>query len=119
MTTGLRRVGRLWRYDPGLLVAYGLAALFLLVFVVWPLARVALEPTVADWRQVFTTPRWQRAAGNTALMLVLSTTSSLLLGTLYAFAVTRAPELHGLAPHSGVGAVGDARRRPQDAAPWR
>lgn len=90
MTTGLRRVGRLWRYDPGLLVAYGLAALFLLVFVVWPLARVALEPTVADWRQVFTTPRWQRAAGNTALMLVLSTTSSLLLGTLYAFAVTRA-----------------------------
>ncbi|MFA5595374.1 MAG: iron ABC transporter permease [Trueperaceae bacterium] len=90
MTTGLKRLGRLWRYDPGLLLAYGLTALFLLVFVVWPLARVALEPSLADWRQVFTTPRWQRAAGNTALMLVLSTTSSLLLGTLYAFAVTRA-----------------------------
>lgn len=90
MTTGLKAMGRLWRYDRGLLLVYGLASLFLLVFVVWPLVRVALEPTLADWRQVLTTPRWQRAAGNTLLTLVLSTTSSLLLGTLYAYAVTRA-----------------------------
>ena len=90
MTTSLRSLGRIWRYDRGLLLAYGLAALFLLVFVIWPLARVALEPTGADWRQVFTTPRWQRAASNTLLTLVLSTSSSLVVGTLYAFAVTRA-----------------------------
>ena len=90
MTTGLKSVQRLWRYDRGLLLAYGLAALFLLAFVVWPLVRVALEPTAADWRQVFTTPRWQRAAANTLLTLVLSTSTSLLLGTLYAYAVTRA-----------------------------
>lgn len=90
MTSGLRATGRLWRYDRGLLLAYALAVLFLLAFVVWPLVRVALEPSAADWRQVFTTPRWQRAAGNTLITLVLSTSSSLLLGTLYAFAVTRA-----------------------------
>lgn len=90
LTAGLRAFGRLWRFDRGLLLAYALAALFLLTFVVVPLVRVALEPTVSDWRQVFTTPRWQRAAGNTLITLLLSTASSLLLGALYAFAVTRA-----------------------------
>ena len=90
MTAGLRSFGRLWRYDRGLLLAYGLASLFLLAFVVAPLVRVALEPTLADWRQVLTTPRWQRAALNTLITLVLSTASSLALGTAYAYAVTRA-----------------------------
>ncbi|NLG09437.1 MAG: iron ABC transporter permease [Deinococcales bacterium] len=90
MTAGLRSLGRLWRFDRGLLLAYGLAALFLLGFVVAPLVRVALEPSAADWRQVLTTPRWQRAALNTLVTVGLSTTSSLLLGTAFAFAVTRA-----------------------------
>ena len=49
MTAGLRSFGRLWRYDRGLLLAYGLASLFLLAFVVAPLVRVALEPTLTDW----------------------------------------------------------------------
>jgi len=80
----------LWRFDRGLLLAYGLVALFLLTFVVAPLVRVALEPTLADWRLVVTTPRWQRAALNTLITLGLSTASSLLLGTVYAYAVTRA-----------------------------
>lgn len=78
------------RYDRGLLLAYLLVALFLLAFVVAPLARVAYEPGLDDWRQVFTTPRWQQAMVNTLVTLVLSTTSSLVLGTLYAYAVTRA-----------------------------
>jgi len=90
LTAGLRSLGRLWRFDRGLLLAYGLAALFLLGFVVAPLVRVALEPSAADWRQVLTTPRWQRAALNTLVTVGLSTTSSLLLGTAFAFAVTRA-----------------------------
>lgn len=90
MTAGLRSFGRLWRYDRGLLLAYAAAALFLFAFVVAPLVRVALEPTLGDWRQVIGTPRWQRAALNTLVTLVLSTTSSLALGTAYAYAVTRA-----------------------------
>ena len=57
MTAGIRSFGRLWRYDRGLLLAYGLVAAFLLTFVVAPLVRVALEPSSADWRQVFATPR--------------------------------------------------------------
>jgi iron(III) transport system permease protein len=77
-------------------------ALFLLAFVVAPLVRVALEPGPADWRQVLTTPRWQKAALNTLTTLLLSTSSSLLLGTLYAYAVTRAKipgaRLFGVAP---------------------
>ncbi len=90
MTASLRSLGQLWRFDRGLLLAYCLAALFLLAFVIAPLVRVALEPTAADWRQVLTTPRWQRAALNTLVTVVLSTTSSLLLGAAFAFAVTRA-----------------------------
>jgi len=90
LTAGIRSFGRLWRYDRGLLLAYGLVAAFLLTFVVAPLVRVALEPSSADWRQVFATPRWQRAALNTLTTLLLSTASSLVLGAAYAFAVTRA-----------------------------
>ena len=87
---GLRSFGRLWRFDRRLLLAYGLVALFLLTFVVGPLVRVVREPTLSDWRLVMTTPRWQRAALNTLITLGLSTVSSLLLGTVYAYAVTRA-----------------------------
>lgn len=90
LTSASRPLTRLFRHDKGLLAAYLLVALFLAAFVVVPLVRVALEPGISEWRQVFTTPRWQRASLNTLITLALTTPSALLLGALYAFAVTRA-----------------------------
>lgn len=90
LTSAAQRLQRLWRYDKGLLAAYVLASLFVGLFVVAPLLKVSLEPGLREWRQVLVTPRWQRAGLNTLITLALTTPSALLLGGLYAFAVTRA-----------------------------
>ena len=84
-----RWLGRAWQ-DPVLALGHAAVALFLLGFVVAPLVAVAFAPGLADWARVASTPRWRDAGLNTLLLVGLSTTSSLVLGTLYAYAVTRA-----------------------------
>lgn len=83
-------IGRLWRYDRSTLLSYVFVAGFLALFVVAPLLKVAIAPSAGDWRQVLATPRWRGAALNTLTMMALSTASSLALGTLFAYAVTKA-----------------------------
>jgi len=78
------------RHDPVLALGHAAVALFLIAFVVAPLVAVAFAPSAQDWARVAATPRWRQAGLNTLLLVGLSTTSSLTLGTLYAFAVTRA-----------------------------
>lgn len=90
MTLAFRSLGRLWRYDRSLLLSYVVVVAFLAVFVVGPLVAVSLSPSGADWSRVFNTPRWRSAGLNTLLMALLSTTSSVLLGTVYAFAMVKA-----------------------------
>ena len=77
-------------HDPVLALGYVAVLLFLLGFVAAPLVTVAFAPSGADWTRVATTSRWREAGLNTLLLVGLSTTSALVLGTLYAFAVTRA-----------------------------
>ncbi len=102
MTTALGSVRRLWRYDRSLLLSYVFVAAFLGLFVLAPLVRVFLAPTASDWQQVLATPRWRGAALNTLTMMALSTASALLIGTLYAYAITKArvpgSRLFGLVP---------------------
>lgn len=86
----LRRWLRDLGHDPVLALGHAAVALFLLGFVVAPLVAVAFAPGPADWARVAATPRWRTAALNTLTLVGLSTASSLVLGTLYAFAVTRA-----------------------------
>lgn len=78
------------RHDPVLALGHAAVALFLIGFVVAPLVAVAFAPSADDWSRLATTPRWRQAGLNTLRLVALSTTSSLALGTLYAFAVTRA-----------------------------
>ncbi len=78
------------RHDPVLALGHAAVALFLLGFVVAPLVAVAFAPGADDWARVASTPRWRQAGLNTLKLVGLSTASSLALGTLYAFAVTRA-----------------------------
>lgn len=89
MTLAFRTLGRLWRYDRGLLLSYVVVAAFLAVFVVGPLVAVSLSPSGSDWSRVFNTPRWRSAGLNSLLMALLSTTSSVILGTVYAFAMVK------------------------------
>lgn len=78
-----------WRGDPWLVVAFLALAAFLATFVLYPTVLVSLAPSREDWQQVLTTPRWRLAARNTLTMVLLSTSSSLLLGLVYALAVTK------------------------------
>lgn len=74
----------------GARVVYGVGALVLVLLIVYPTVRALFEPSWADIERVFTTSRWRSAARNTALITVLSTVSSVLVGTVFAYAVTRA-----------------------------
>ncbi len=78
-----------WRGDPWLPVVFVALALFLAAFVLYPVVLVTLAPGLDDWSRVLGTPRWRQATLNTLTMLALSTSSSLVLGFLYAFAVTK------------------------------
>ena len=93
MTDALRRhvfgTPGWWRGDPWLPVTFLALAAFLSVFVLYPLVLVAAAPDLDDWSRVWTTPRWRHATLNTLTMVLLSTASSLVLGFVYAFAVTR------------------------------
>lgn len=68
---------------------YSALVVLLGVFVVYPVIRALLEPSWADVVRVFTTARWQQAAANTALITLLSTASAVLVGTAFAYVVTR------------------------------
>jgi len=78
-----------WRGDPWLPVVFVALALFLAAFVLYPVVLVTLAPGLDDWSRVLGTPRWRQATLNTLTMVALSTSSSLVLGFLYAFAVTK------------------------------
>lgn len=68
---------------------YSALAVLLGLFVAYPIIRALLEPTWADVVHVFTTARWRQAAANTAFITALSTASSVIVGTLFAYVVTR------------------------------
>jgi len=76
--------------DPVLVLGWLALAAFLGLFVVYPLVRVGLTPTAADWGRVLESERWRGAFFHSLLMMGLSTVSSLVLGFVFAYAVTRA-----------------------------
>lgn len=67
-----------------------LVAALLGVFVVYPLLMAGLAPRWEDWVRAATTPRWRTTMLNTLQMAALATVSSVLLGFVYAYAITKA-----------------------------
>ncbi|MBB5226991.1 iron ABC transporter permease [Treponema ruminis] len=68
-----------------------LAVIFLLTaFVVFPLACVLISPRTKDFVSVFTSSVWRGAMLNTLLECLCSTTLSVLVGYLFAYAVIKA-----------------------------
>ncbi|MBA2666439.1 MAG: iron ABC transporter permease [Trueperaceae bacterium] len=62
----------------------------LALFVLYPLLVAAAAPRAEDWLRALTTARWRVTMLNTLQMAALSTISSVIIGFLYAYAVTRA-----------------------------
>ena len=64
------------------------------MFVVAPVAWVLAQPGKAEWLRLLTDVRYLRLAGNTGLIALLSTTSAVSLGFLFAYATSR-PDVPG------------------------
>jgi iron(III) transport system permease protein len=82
-----RRLGAV--ADPGVVVAFALAALVLGVFVLYPTYRVLVYPTLGDYLEIPQNVRWIQAARNSLVMMVISTLTATLAGLAFAFATTR------------------------------
>ena len=75
--------------SPGLLGLALVAGVFLAVFIVWPLLEALLTPDAATWRSLSESARWRSATLNTLWLTALSGGSAVVLGLLYALAVTK------------------------------
>lgn len=78
------------RQDPTSYVVAALLAVVLLVFVLWPTLGMFIEPGGDDWSRFLTSDRLRGVTWNTALMVVLSTTTATAIGFVFAYALTRA-----------------------------
>ena len=85
----VRDVRRLVR-EPALFAVLLAVAAFLLVFVLLPVIRVLAAPSVEHWMQYLQRAAFIKAMRNSLLMAVLSTTSAVSVGFLYAYALVRA-----------------------------
>lgn len=81
----MKRLGR----EPLLLLALAAVFLSLGLFVIYPVLRVVLYPSVRDFLALPGNERYVAATLHTGVILVLSTTTATLLGFLFAYTVTR------------------------------
>jgi len=71
-------------------IVFVIICLLLTVCIIFPLCCVFFTPKVSDFIQVSTTSIWKEAALNTFFACVCSTTASVLIGYIYAYAVIKA-----------------------------
>ena len=86
----LRELAHVWRRDRWLAVTFAVVAVTLGLFVLYPLVVAALTPQGSDWLRAATTERWRVTMANTLQMAALSTVSSVVVGFVYAYAITKA-----------------------------
>ena len=76
--------------EPLLLVTWLLVLLALGVFVLYPMEEVFRYPAIEDYLSIPKNARYVRAIYNTFLMVLLSTSSAVTVGFLFAYTVSRA-----------------------------
>ncbi len=79
--------------DPLLLTAIIGVALCTLIFVLYPLLRVVLLPTMDNWQTFLSRRRYLSVAKNTFQMVLLSTISATAIGYIFAYATTRIKDM--------------------------
>lgn len=75
--------------EPAVLILYLATLCALALFVIYPTVRVLITPDFGNVVEVLTNARTIRAAQNSVVITLLSTTSATLLGLVFAFAATR------------------------------
>lgn len=70
-----------------LFVAWAIVIIALAICIVFPLLQVLLVPTKADFSEVFHSGIWKNAMVNTAVSCICSTSLSVLIGYIYAYAI--------------------------------
>ena len=75
------------RREPSLLVALLVVTGLILVFIVYPQTRVIATPGGTGYFDFFTGGTWERPLRNSLTITVLSTTTAVLLGFIYAYAM--------------------------------
>ncbi|MEX2534458.1 MAG: iron ABC transporter permease [Trueperaceae bacterium] len=90
LTSRITALNSWWRRDPWVTATFVLIALFMLLFIVYPLAVAIMTPRASDWLRAVSSARWQGTMLNTLQMAALSTTSSVVIGFLYAYAIVKA-----------------------------
>lgn len=88
----VERINRLIR-DPILLLAIFGIAFITLIFILYPLLKVILLPTLKNWQTFFSRPRFMNVTKNTFRMVILSTMSATILGYVFAYATTRIEDM--------------------------
>jgi len=78
-----------WKDPQKYLSIFSISGL-LVLFVIYPMIRVLLEPTTVEWANLFSQSRWIQVSKNTLQMTLLSTTTATLFGFIYAYAIERA-----------------------------
>ncbi len=73
--------------EPQLLVAIGLLFLMFGVFVIYPFFKLILMPTAEDWQMALTGKEFLEAFWHTMASALLATTTAMVLGFLYAYAM--------------------------------
>jgi len=76
-------------FSKSLVLVYGLVILFFLICVIFPLICVLFSAKLHDFKEVLSQPVWHQAMKNTFLECICSSTLSVLIGYIYAYAVVR------------------------------
>src|SRR3954471_3489817 len=79
---------KIFAREPGLGVLALLIVAAMAAFIVIPMARVVMAPGLAGYQAFFAAcPHWPRATQNSIVVMLLSTTTAVLLGFAYAYAM--------------------------------
>src|SRR3954447_22145637 len=74
--------------DPLLALCAVATILFLILFIVYPQVKVVIAPALQGYQTFFASgPNWLRATQNSLTVMLLSTTSAVILGFVYAYAM--------------------------------
>ncbi|MCY6485835.1 iron ABC transporter permease [Clostridium aestuarii] len=73
--------------EPPLLISLLILTLMFIVFTIYPFAKVLSIPDKAEWIRVFTEKEFLSYFGNTMFSSLLSTTSAIIIGFIYAYAM--------------------------------
>lgn len=85
--TGFKSEMKLLLREPPLLISIGVVFLLFAIFIIYPFFKILLVPEAADWERAFVNPEYLKVFGNTLFSSLLSTTTAIIFGFIFAYAI--------------------------------